>query len=726
MAPAVALRAATGPILTLTPEEQAHEYSLTPYLEVLRMPDAAVIPDLRLEEIRSKNFTGNFVPLSAADPEQSVHWLRLSLKNLDPAHQEFTLSIAFTNRFHLYLPDATGQFQVKTAGDMEIFSKREVEVGQTTFIRCKIPYGKRITAYIRTESLSSISQQFKGPALQSLKLYPEQAFHTHFVTSRYYQAMFFGALLIMLFYNLFIYFKLRQKSYLYFFWFILFLLVFLAADRGYLFELILPDDPQLDQYIRFLSAPVLCVVYIQFSRTYLRASQYAPVLDRSLRWLIGLFAGIVLLMIAGYWLQARTLGIVAIMASLLVILYLAIVSLLKGYTPARYFVAAEILFLVGALLFAYQRIQYTQTLLSQYSLQISAIIQVALFSMGLTDRIQLMQNELTERTLEKQRLEKEAAVERQRLIEEKNRELEMKVTRRTTEVLAQKEEIESQNERLAHVNEELVSTQEVIAKQNKKLEETVQQRTRELYVSNQKLSQAIHELDSFIYRTAHDIRGPLARLMGLCYVATMDVKDTKAMEYLEKLNSQAYNLDYILTRLSTVYEINHSQVKPQRIDFNKLQTDLQNKLPFMKDYERIRFQVEMEKGLICRSDYDLLLFVICNLLENAIKFQKQSYLPAVVLLRIRSRTGRLVIDVIDNGIGIRPEEASLIFDMFSRAAGKHKSAGMGLYMVKKGVEKLGGHVTLADHPTGLTNFRIEIPLLIELALHGEQSNLSAS
>jgi len=725
MAPAVAVRAATAPILALTQEDQDLEYSLTPYLEVLQMPNPAGMSDLRLEEIRSKNFTGNFVPLSAADPEQSVHWLRFTLKNLDPDHQEFTLSINFTNRLHLYLPDSTGRFQVKTAGDLEVFAQRAVAVGQMAFVRCSIPYGKRITCYLRTESLSSISQQFKTPALQSLQLYPEQAFNTRFVTSRYHQAMFFGALLIMFFYNLFIYFNLRQESYLSFSCFILSLLFFLAADRGYLFELVLPDYPQLDQYIRFLSAPFLYMAYVQFSRTYLRTSQHAPVLDGSLRWLIYFFAGIVLLMVAGYWFEARNLGIVAIIAALFVILYLAVLSLLKGYTPARYFVAADILFLVGALMFAYQRIHYTQTLLSQYSLQISAIIQVALFSMGLTDRIRLMQNELAERTLEKQRMEKEAVMERQRLIEEKNRELEMKVQGRTAEVLAQKEEIEAQNERLAHVNEELVSTQEVIAKQNKKLEETVQQRTRELYVSNQKLSQAIHELDSFIYRTAHDIRGPLARLMGLCYVATMDVKDAKAQDYLEKLNAQAYNLDYILTRLSTVYEMNHSQIKPQRIDFNKLQTDVQAKLPFMKNYERIRFQVEMEKGLVCRSDYDLLLFIICNLLENAIKFQKQSYLPSVVLLKIRSRPGRLVIDVIDNGIGIHPEEASLIFDMFSRAAGKHNSVGMGLYMVKKGVEKLGGHITLADHPTGLTDFRIEIPLLIELTENGEQSNLSA-
>lgn|GEM_PF-2631425 len=712
-----------APVLTIEPGTRQQEYALSPHLEVLRLPRGTDVKTLTLEDIRAKNGTGNFKPFSADEPDARlpVHWFRFVLRNQDPENEEFKLSIIFTDHIQFYFPDANGRYQLKKAGDLETLREREVKVGQLCFTRFKVPYGRTVVCYLRVESQTDISQQFKGPALRSVKVYPDPGFIARFETSRIYQAMFFGALLIMLFYNLAIYVTLRHVSYLLFCFFIFTLCLFTASDRGYLFELVLPQYPRLDLYIRFLSAPLLATAYVQFSRAFLQTGRYMRTTDRALRWLPLLFIALSVLMMAGYWKLGRTLTICCTLLGLLIILSVAIRSLLKGYTPARYFVAANLLFLVGSITMVYQRMHYSQHVLSQYSLQIAALAQVAFFSMGLTNRIQLMQRRLAAQVLEKQRLEKEAALERERLIEEKNRELEWKVKQRTAEVLAQKEEIETQNEKLAQVNEELITTQEIIATQNKELaqanqvlETTVKDRTWELYVSNEKLRTAIHELDSFIYRTAHDIRGPLARLMGLCNIATMDVKETAALHYLEKLNWQAHNLDYILSRLSTVYEINHSAIRPQPIDFDKLLWELKSKLLFIEGFEQIRFAAEVQPGIRCHSDYELLLFIVRNLLENAVKFQRTASADRYVGLSMGTRNNHLVIHVRDNGIGISPEEADLIFDMFSRAASKHRSTGMGLYMVKKAVEKLQGSIALVDHPEGLTDFRIEIPLQTKL------------
>ncbi|MES2730496.1 MAG: 7TM diverse intracellular signaling domain-containing protein [Bacteroidota bacterium] len=698
------------PILKVGP--QRIEYSLTPYLEILQT-DKSIAPEhLSFNEISSKNFTGNFdaLSLSKVDPQLPVQWLRFTLQNLDSTHAEFKLSVIFTDCVRFYFADANGQYQEKKAGDLEPFGMREVAVGQMCLIRFQVAYGATRTCYLRIESQTAISQQFKSPALQSAKLYTEPGFVQRFVTSRTYQALFYGAILIMLFYNLFVYCILRQNSYLYFSLFIFCLIVFLAADKGYLVELLMPNYPRLDLYIRFLSTPVVAFTYVLFSQKYLQSSRYSPRLDKVMQWILVFFVALFLFMAAGYWNMGRTIGVGAIILSLFFVLFLAIRSQQKGYTPARYFVAANIFFLVGGIIFASQRFFYTQNLFIQYSFQLAALMQVALFSMGLTDRISLMQNELSDKTTEAQRLEKEAALERERLIEEKNRELESKVRERTVEVLAQKEEIEAQNDRLALVNEELMTTQEVIALQNKKLELTVHERTGELVQSKEQLEQAILELDSFIYRTAHDIRGPLARLMGLSHIATLDVQDTVSLTYFEKLNSEAYNLDYILSRLSTVYEINHAEVKATTIDFAKLTADLRAKISFIEGFDRIAFQVEVEDNIVCHSDAALLLFIVRNLLENAIKFQNKKETQPYVFLRIGTQADKLVIQVMDNGIGISSEEAPRIFDMFSRTASKHKSAGMGLYMVRRGVEKLNGSITLADSATGLTNFQVEIPL----------------
>jgi signal transduction histidine kinase len=252
------------------------------------------------------------------------------------------------------------------------------------------------------------------------------------------------------------------------------------------------------------------------------------------------------------------------------------------------------------------------------------------------------------------------------------------------------------------------------------LEQTVSERTQELHISNEKLRQAIHELDSFIYRTAHDIRGPLARLMGLCHVAILDVEDTKALDYFDKLNANAHNLDYILNRLSTVYEINHSDLHPVVIDFAKLQRDLEEKIRFAEGFHSVQYHVEISPDIQYQTDHDLLLFIIRNLLENAIKFQNPQNKVSFVLLKIRKNQKNLVVQVIDNGIGINPEDAPRIFDLFSRAAGQHQSVGMGLYMVKQAASKLHGTVALIERPKGITEFRVVLPFSRQASI-GQQS-----
>ncbi len=694
-------------------------YSLTPYLDILRMDHPETVAGLSFEQISAKNLTGNFVAFSSstADPKTSVHWLRFTVQRSDSNVQELTLRLIFTDHLRLYYPDDQGNYRMKEAGELIPMGKREVPDGKGVFVKFQLPAGAH-TCYLRMESQTDICRQFKGYALQGIKLYTAAGYIRDFTTPRIYHALFYGAILIMLLYNLFIYLTLRSRSYLYFLFFLLSLILFLAFTNRYIFELILPDYPLLDLYLGFLSVPVVSFSYVLFSRSFLQLPFYFPRLDRVIQVLLIFLAATFLFMGIGFWYWGRTIVIAVTIISLVFLLYVSIQSLHKGYTPARYFVAANVFFTLGGIVFAYQRFSMTQNLLVEYSLELSALMQISLFSMGLTDRISLMQRALSAKTAEAERLEKEAALEREQLIAEKNRELESKVRERTAEVLAQKEEIETQNEQLAHANEELVATQELIALQNRQLSDTnqhleltVQTRTLELYISNEKLQQAIHELDSFIYRTAHDIRGPLARLLGLCGIAAIDVEDVNALNYFEKLNFEAHHLDYILIRLSTVYEINHSEVKYEAIDFHQLKADLDEKLRFVEGFSTIHYQVDIAAPIHCHSDYKLLLFIVRNLLENGIKFQnRKSPKESHVVLKVEVQDERLLIRVMNNGIGISPEDAPLIFNMFSRAASKHKSAGMGLYMVKRSVEKLQGTIFLVNNSNGFTEFRVELPL----------------
>lgn len=107
-----------------------------------------------------------------------------------------------------------------------------------------------------------------------------------------------------------------------------------------------------------------------------------------------------------------------------------------------------------------------------------------------------------------------------------------------------------------------------LSKANLELEKEVEERTVELVEANESLTKVNDELDNFIYKTSHDIRGPLANLKGICNVAMMDVKDKMALDYFDKLDASAARLNAILSRLLIINQINHSILKAEPIDFN--------------------------------------------------------------------------------------------------------------------------------------------------------------
>ena len=155
---------------------------------------------------------------------------------------------------------------------------------------------------------------------------------------------------------------------------------------------------------------------------------------------------IVLAMLLGFWAFGRTVVIFAAAGIFLFLVYVTAVCIYKGFTPARFFLIANILLLVGGIVFALERVSIVvHNPLTQYSMQLAVLLQVSLFSVGLADRINLFRKQLAEQIIAQTKLEKEQEVERKRLIEEKNKELEAKVIERTAEVVSQKEQIEKSN-----------------------------------------------------------------------------------------------------------------------------------------------------------------------------------------------------------------------------------------------------------------------------------------
>jgi signal transduction histidine kinase len=281
----------------------------------------------------------------------------------------------------------------------------------------------------------------------------------------------------------------------------------------------------------------------------------------------------------------------------------------------------------------------------------------------------------------------------------KVKKLNREVSEQNEEITAQSEELMESNDILSKLNreiseqkeeiqaqaEELTESNETISRVNIGLEEKVKERTLEL-------KEAYTELDTFFYRSSHDFRRPLTTFMGLAEVAKITVKDTAALELFEKVNETARNLDKMLLKLQSVsvagsQELIYSEVMIEQI----LQIELDN---FRDEILRKAIQVLIDVKLP-RPFFSypaLVKFIIQNLLENSIAFSGVA--SPFIKFSAREVEGEVILEVSDNGQGIEVAYLHRVFEMYFRANERSRGNGLGLYIVKKMVDKLNGRIDL--------------------------------
>ncbi|MGC4023411.1 MAG: tetratricopeptide repeat-containing sensor histidine kinase [Cyclobacteriaceae bacterium] len=278
----------------------------------------------------------------------------------------------------------------------------------------------------------------------------------------------------------------------------------------------------------------------------------------------------------------------------------------------------------------------------------------------------------------------------------------------------QKEEIRAQKESLALSHEQLEKAHTQINKQNAKLSEmneqlltTVDSRTKELELANKEIRMVSLELDNFIYKSSHDIKGPLSRLIGICHVAMLDVEDEKSHHYFSMLKQTAQLLNDIFNKLKTVSDINSKSVEHLPVNFDSIFSHVKSQLKTMEGYDEINITSDFISPVEYNSDPYLLEIIFHNMMENAIRFQKKSDTSdKFINIKVTKEKTNLVLTFIDNGIGISQSDVDHIFKMFSQAALQHHTVGLGLYIVKQCVSKLNGSINLVRNDQKNTEFEI--------------------
>lgn len=231
-------------------------------------------------------------------------------------------------------------------------------------------------------------------------------------------------------------------------------------------------------------------------------------------------------------------------------------------------------------------------------------------------------------------------------------------------------------------------------------------------IAEKEIQALIFELDNFVYRASHDLRGPLARLKGLSQIALMETKDPISINYFNMIKNSANVLDNTLLRLLSINNLKHTILEEEDVNLHTLIEKVIAIKREVIENAGISIFNEISEDLTIYADKKVLVLAIQNILDNSIQYRnldnsgsKQIYIK--VSAKVLNNKIKLIFE--DNGIGIEENQIDKIFNIFHRGTVRSKGSGLGLYIAKIAMDKIKGSIHLSDHQKNHTVFEIVLP-----------------
>ena len=253
--------------------------------------------------------------------------------------------------------------------------------------------------------------------------------------------------------------------------------------------------------------------------------------------------------------------------------------------------------------------------------------------------------------------------------------------------------------------------------------ETLEHETRLQKQKNAIIEQKNAELDSFFYRVSHDLKGPIASLLGLHNLAQTDVSDPAALKFFDLYHGQVMRMNNIVMGLINLTEIKNTKQLKTRIDFHKLVDECIQSCHYLDRSATVIVNKHIAE-IEFHAEWAIINTILQNLIENAIKYSRKDVRP-IVGISIRLEYNEIVIQVEDNGQGIPAKHLNLIFDMFYRANSKVQGSGLGLYILRRAVERLQGSIHVDSKLNAGSVFTVKLPLGDNLSNSKPTISLSA-
>jgi signal transduction histidine kinase len=523
----------------------------------------------------------------------------------------------------------------------------------------------------------------------------------------------FGVLLVMFLYNFLLYLFIKDKSYLYYILYILFIGLTQASLLGYTYQYLWPNWPNFNNQSILLLPSLAGIFAILFLRNFMLTSTHLPKLDKAILAGIGLYG----LAITAALLNSRDIGyklvdISAIYSSLFALIISVVLSI-RGVRAAKFYLIAWSTFILGIVVFVLRNfgiIPFSN--FSNYTMLFGTSIEATFLSLALADRINILKKEKED----SQYQAIQALKENERLILYQNTELEHKVNQRTLDLQTAYKNLQDTQTQLVSA-EKMASLGQLTAGIAHEINNPINFVVSSITPLRRDIADMKELLDKYEQITPKSELIPaLIEIEKLRKEIDIDFVKDEIELLLKGINDGASRTAEIVKSLRTFSRVDESDLK--RADLNEglastlviLTQQWSGKIELVRNFGNISM-IECYPGKLNQ--------VFMNLLNNAIYAVQAHPEPShkgKIIVSTFEEDGHIVISVKDNGLGMTEEVRSKIFEPFFTTKDVGKGTGLGLSITYSIIEKHNGSIEVISAPGEGAEFIIRLPIVDEFVI----------
>lgn len=230
----------------------------------------------------------------------------------------------------------------------------------------------------------------------------------------------------------------------------------------------------------------------------------------------------------------------------------------------------------------------------------------------------------------------------------------------------------------------------------------------QLIQKNMELEKAYRELDKFVYSASHDMRSPLMSILGIVRLSRMEQDLSNTHKYFDMIEQSVQRMDEFIKNIIGYYKNNRIETKDTEIAVDVLMEEVLRDIdPKLKSTD-VALRTQSDLGAPLIADRVKLHIILTNLISNAFRYQKPE-LGKCIEIRVKVTEQLAVFEIEDNGIGIANDELEGIFKMFHRATNNNPGSGVGLYITKDAVNRMGGTIAVSSTLGKGSTFTVRFP-----------------